>query len=130
MNLKRRWAHPTLALLTLGEHTSSVGAVPGTVGTDHGMVGVGGTMEHFLALLCVQLTSHQHSPPDTPCSTSPRRRSQNRRTSWGMGRGSMDISWGWSGVGWGGDTSWVPLSAHPLAWHRGHLQDALCSCSW
>ena len=59
MNLKRRWAHPTLALLTLGEHTSSVGAVPGTVGTDHGMVGVGGTMEHFLALLGVQLECHK-----------------------------------------------------------------------
>ena len=99
MNLKRRWAHPTLALLTLGEHTSSVGAAPGTAGTDHGMVGAGVTMEHFLALLGAQLTSHQHSPPDTPRSTSPRRRSQNRRTSWGMGRGSMDISWGWSGVG-------------------------------
>lgn len=38
MNLKRRRAHPTLALLT-GTATKPVGAVPGTVGTDHGMAG-------------------------------------------------------------------------------------------
>lgn len=98
MSLKRRWALPVLALLTLGEHTSSMEAVSGTAGTKHGVGAGGGTMEYFLALPGVQPTSGQHSPPNTPWSTSRWRRPQNRRISWGTGRGRVDISWGWGGV--------------------------------